>query len=96
MMFDDSKRLDKLESQMGEVQKAVKDMATAIADLSKAMNDKFKQLDFANEDKDRQFLGIRKSRLEPLETDVKALNDAMKKLQPRVTNLEVQVKKLGK
>jgi len=95
-MFDDSKRLDKLEAQMAGVEKSIAELRSALDGLSKSSGEKFKALDFQNEDKDRQFAGIRKSRLEPLETDSKTLNDAVKKLQQRCTNLEAAVKKLSK
>lgn len=94
MRFDDSERLDKLESQMAGVDKSLKDLNTALEALTKTVTSKVKEYDNANEDKDRQFLGIRKSRLEPLETDSKSHADQLKKLTGRVTNLEVQVKKM--
>lgn len=95
-MFDDSKRLDKLEAQMAGVEKSIKELTAAIETMAKANDSKFKALDFANEDKDRQFLGIRKSRLEPLEDEAKSQTATLKNLSQRVALLENQMKKLNK
>lgn len=96
MRFDDSERLDKLESQMASVDKSLDELVAALEALTKTVTSKIKEYDNANSDKDRQFSGIRKSRLEPLESDSKSHADQLKKLTARVSTLEVQVKKLGK
>jgi prefoldin subunit 5 len=96
MRFDDEDRLDNLEAKMTAAEKAIRDIQTALDALTKAHDAKAKEMEFANEDKDRQFLGIRKARLEPLENDSKAHGDEIKKLSQRLSSVEAQLKKPSK
>jgi septal ring factor EnvC (AmiA/AmiB activator) len=95
-MFDDSKRLDKLEAQVAELTKAyvktvdaaeqwTKRLDSFDTDITKRLDDAIKQINENDKAIDKHFSDLEKR----LDADVK-------KLQQRCANLEATVKKLSK
>jgi chromosome segregation ATPase len=90
-MFDDSKRLDKLEADMAALQKA---HGSTVDKVDK----NFTQVNENNKVYGKNFEVLQKEVTDLTATVKKlgSLEDAVKKLQARVSNLEAAVKKLGK
>jgi chromosome segregation ATPase len=98
-MFDDSKRLDKLESQMAEVLKALSSNAKLMDENTRAFNEFDKNITKRLDDAITQINTNDKSyekRLDSLEKLIAKFDGEIKKLQQRCANLEVTVKKMGK
>jgi uncharacterized protein YlxW (UPF0749 family) len=96
-MFDDSKRLDKLESQMAEIAKAKTDdrlneMIKAHNESVKNLGDWIKQLEKTVTD--NAVLMVKSNN--EFRKQIGDLQGEVKKLQQRCANVEAAVKKLGK